>query len=80
MPRAELAGAFARPGVDAMGTCDAKCPAHAQVAWWRAEGRRELTLCQHHSDQHGPALIAAGYTATRRLGAEADTLADVEAG
>ena len=69
-----MAGAFARPGVDAMGTCEATCPAHAQVTWWRAEGRSEIELCLHHSRENGPALIAAGYTATRRLGAEADTL------
>jgi hypothetical protein len=56
--------------------CEATCPAVHAVQWWKAEGRRLVRLCGHHSREHGPALVAAGYLAMGRLDAGADVLVD----
>ena len=54
-----------------MDTCD-RCRAPWVTRWWKAEGRQELLLCGHHGRENGPALVSQGFTATMRLGQDAD--------
>lgn len=49
-----------------MDRCD-RCCARARYEWWKAEGRRTVALCGHHSKQHGAALVAAGFLALPAL-------------
>ena len=47
-----------------MRTCD-RCCAESKVRW--SKGSSRLDMCRHHSNQHGPELIAAGWAAQERL-------------
>ena len=52
-----------------MRACD-RCCAESRVEWNKLLAR--LDLCQHHSREFGPALLALGWRAHQHLGEESD--------
>jgi len=53
-----------------MRTCD-RCCAESKVEW--AKARSRLELCQHHSNEYGAHLVAAGWGAQPHLDNTGDT-------
>lgn len=43
-----------------MHECD-RCPAYAVVTWWHPIDKRELSCCQHHSNEWAPLLLEQGW-------------------
>ena len=56
-----------------MRSCD-RCCAESKVEW--AKGHARLDLCQHHSNEYGPLLIAEGWGAHQHI----DEASDVRPG